>query len=190
MRLINQKIKFRLERILIILLFFILNNSCKKKIFAIGDKYQGGIIAYLLVSGDPGYSSTQHGIIAAETDQGLSEWGCNGQLLGANGKEIGTGNMNTQTIVSGCTAIGIPARLCNDLVVESYSDWYLPSVDELDKLFKNRDLIGGFSSGNYWSSTEDISTHAWGYTFINSNQTGGGIGEKSIKMHVRAVRSF
>ncbi len=182
----------RLKTILIIVLFLLFNNGCKKTmVLAVGDAYQGGIIAYLFVSGDPGYnSSTQHGIIAAVNDQGVSDWGCNTQLVGSNGKAIGTGNLNTQTIVTGCSALGIPARLCTDLVVDNYSDWYLPSVDELDKLFKNRDLIGGFSTDTYWSSTEAMNTYAWGYSFVSSNQTGGGIGYKSKLFSVRAVRTF
>ena len=45
-----------------------------------------------------------------------------------------------------------------------YTDWYLPSKDELNKLYLNKVVIGGFAGGFpdgfYWSSSEDSSTTA------------------------------
>jgi hypothetical protein len=39
----------------------------------VGDVYQGGKVAYILVNGDPGYdATTQHGLIAATSDQSRS----------------------------------------------------------------------------------------------------------------------
>jgi hypothetical protein len=83
---------------------------------------------------------------------------------------------------------GIAARICNDLELNGYRDWYLPSIFELQMLYKNREAIGGFTDDYYWSSSEysaDASL-AWFFT---------GMGymihpDKSSTFHVRAVRSF
>jgi hypothetical protein len=198
--------------ILNILLIVILFMSCKKEdnnptptptpnptTIAIGQSYQGGKIAYILQAGDYGYDATmQHGLIAAPSDQGASsQWGCEGtEISGADGTAIGTGAQNTLDIMNGCLtpgagAQGIAARLCGDLVLGGYSDWYLPSRDELWKLYINKVAIGGFASSYtsnyYWSSTEGNNYSAWELAFLDGYQ---GFSSKFNYGRVRAVRSF
>ena len=158
----------------------------------IGQIYKGGIIAYIFQSGDPGYIPGEiHGFIAAKTDFSIgAEWGCYTKILtGADGLRLGTGNQNTIDIIAGCSTSGIAARLCGDLVQEGYSDWYLPSKDELNKLFLNKLAIGGFTSGkdNYWTSSEGSFDDAWIQNFITGGQSNP---RKDNIYAVRAIRSF
>lgn len=158
----------------------------------IGQSYQGGKLAYIFVSGDPGFVVGQtHGLIAAPTNQSTSvEWGCQGTgISGANGTLLGTGYQNTIDIMAGCATAGIAARLCGDLVIGVYSDWYLPSLSELNILFINRVAIGIPANSMYWSSTEYAggASHAMRESFGDGNQN---IGGKSELFSVRAIRSF
>ena len=150
----------------------------------IGQSYQGGIIAYIDASGI-------HGIIAAPSDQSTgAKWGCffTSEISGADGTAIGTGAQNTIDIMNSCSTAGIAARLCGDLVLGGYSDWYLPSKDELNQLFINSVAIGGFaSSGGYWSSTEFDNYKAW----MSYNQWSTYTDIKIQNYYsVRAVRAF
>jgi hypothetical protein len=156
---------------------------------AIGDSYKGGKIAYILQSGDLGYSAAcLHGLIAAPSDQSPGTgWGCSGgTMIGGTSIDIGTGQANTTIIVNGCLEPAIAARLCNDLVLNGYSDWYLPSKDELHELFLNQNAIGGFDYNSaYWSSSEASENLAW-----KEGISGPGFNDKSYPDRVRAVRSF
>jgi len=150
---------------------------------AIGDTHQGGIIFYL--DGNGG------GLIAAPSDQSTgAEWGCFGTLIsGADGTAIGTGNQNTIDIEAGCTTVGTAADICANYTDGTYSDWFLPSKDELNQMWLNLHLqgLGGFANYGYLSSTENGNYIAWRQSFGSGFQFNG---SKSGTTNVRAVRAF
>lgn len=176
--------------------------------YTVGQSAQGGIIAYIFQQGDPGYDpNCQHGLVAAPTDLNNNgqrieiQWGCLGvDLTGANGSALLTGKRNTDDIVSQislCSSQNIAAKLCADYTNGGYSDWFLPSAVELDKLHINRVIIGqqtaqnpfGFADGSgnssslwYWASTETDANAAWAMWF------GVGASGPIDKPDTRAVR--
>ena len=157
---------------------------------AVGDYYQGGKIAYIFVSGDPGYVAGQiHGLIAATSDQstGLQWYNGSNVTTGATSQSIGSGNANTNTIVSVQGSGSYAAKLCADLSLGGYSDWYLPSFNELYKLYINRSYIGGFESTTYWTSSEYDLTQARFVDFMGGPSM---YTNKSAACNVRAVRTF
>lgn len=160
-----------------------------------GDSYQGGIVGYIFLPGDLGYVSGQvHGIILAPTDQGQASWGCYGVQIFGTSYGIGTGQVNTQNILTGCSEQGIAARICNDLVLNGYSDWYLPSYDEFQAIRLNGVApTGGYKTEeSYWTSTN----YTTSTSFAEIQWFYGGVGRTVYSRkdytnnYVLAVRSF
>ena len=154
----------------------------------IGEVYQGGYIFYIDETGE-------HGLVAAMEDlEGLFEWGCSGTTLsGADGQVIGTGLQNTLDIVSGCTETPIAASVALAANLNEYTDWYLPSLDELIEMYNTigqggaEGNIGGFFDNWYWSSSEGGNEDgAWDVYF---NYGGTGSNGKNLAGRVRVIRS-
>ncbi len=119
--------------------------------YYIGQSFGGGLIAYLDNTG-------VHGLIVASSNIfGGKTWSNgNNSATGAIGTAIGTGQSNTIIIVNSLGSSGnYAAKLCNDLVLNGYSDWFLPSKDELNLLYLNQSALGLSSQTQVlWSSSE------------------------------------
>ena len=157
----------------------------------IGENYGGGIVFYV-------YDNGQHGLIAATTDQSFGTQWYNGvnRYTGTTGDGVGVGAMNTPLIIAAQIAdnqIGnFAARVCANYSVVSngvhYGDWYLPSKEELNLLYIQKNVVGGFTNDIYYSSTETSDTNVWYQSFTDGTSTNG---LKNITTaYVRAIRAF
>jgi Protein of unknown function (DUF1566) len=161
--------------------------------FTIGQSYGGGIIFYIDGSG-------QHGLIAAPNDQSVSiNWTPSNNFpvtVNASGLAIGTGASNTTNIISAQGNVSYAASLCRLFYAGGgFTDWYLPSLYELNALFLQRNIVGGFPDPNivgmafYWSSSEISADNAWMIDFANAGPNQQSF-NKVNSIYVRAIRSF
>ena len=160
--------------------------------YIVGQAALGGKIAYILQPSDPGYdANVQHGLIASTSDisAGIQWYNGTYKNTGAIGTVIGTGLSNTNTIIAsqGATETSYAAGLARAHNGGGYTDWYLPSINELEKLHLNRTAIGGFTNNFYWSSTEFDANVAWLQDFSDGIQDNL---NKYFTGYVRAIRSF
>jgi len=187
---------------LILFCIHLLFTTCKKKNdittineidtnLSIGDIHEGGVIFYLDSTG-------KHGFVCDYKDLGIAEWGCHDSIIsGADATEIGEGYQNTIDVEAGCTIQNTAADYCVHSSSQGYSDWFLPSKDELNQIYINKNIIqlvnevSDFSPTYYWSSSENTSKHeydqSWGQYFSNGFQYGY---DKSSFYNVRAIRAF
>ena len=142
------------------------------------------------------YSDGWRYLEAAPNDQSTGVRWSNGSKIttGADETAIGTGKTNTTNIVEVQGAGTYAAILCKDLKIANegilFSDWFLPSKDELNQMNIHKALLGSFGNGYLWSSSEYTSGTAWCQSFStpgNDVQTGQ---NKIVGNFVRAIRAF
>lgn len=158
----------------------------------IGESYGGGIVFYV-------YDNGQHGLIAAPADQnaglGIRWFCCVASSTYAKANGVGAGLKNTclitaaQAQLSG--ALANAASACNEYSPTvggvTYGDWYLPSRHELNLLYLQKAVVGGFANSPYWSSSEFSDTDSWLQNFGNGSST---VANRTSNFLVRSVRAF
>jgi len=161
----------------------------------IGEEYGGGVIFHLWKDN----AGVEHGLIVALTDQSTSQaWSdVTSTEIGASAQSSWDGLSNSNAIVGQAGHTSSAAKLCLDLVSGGQSDWYLPSIQELNMLWNNYftvarvlSQISGatqLSNSYYWSSSEDTNGNAWSFYFDYGYTNSSG---KSDPTYVRAVRAF
>ena len=107
---------------------------------------------------------------------------------GASGTTLGTGVANTNTIVIKQGAGYYCAQFCVDLELGGRKDWFLPSKDELNKLYLNKTALPDIEQAYYWSSSEAGSNTAWIQSFVNGAQSTYDKNGKTF--FIRPFRSF
>lgn len=160
----------------------------------IGDFRNGGIVFWV----DPGDNTS--GLVCALEDQSAAIRWYNGTYVttGATTVTVGTGSANTDAIIStqGAVQTSYAAGLAKAYAGASYTDWFLPSKDELNQMYIHRAAINATAVANggvalttniYWSSTEGNTILAWIHNFSSSAQVNSG---KDNLRAVRAVRAF
>jgi hypothetical protein len=158
----------------------------------VGDTGPGGGIVFYVASSNfasPGSDcgTTCRYLEAPPSDQsGGAPWCDNSsRFLGATSTGIGGGMGNTSIADATCMSGAI--QIAADYSNNGKTDWYLPSLQELDLLFDVSNSVGGFSAGVYWTSSEGSATSAWfqffslGYRILN---------DKAFTYRVRPVRAF
>lgn len=158
----------------------------RAKNIAVGKTFEGGIIFYV----DP---SGQHGLIMAKGDQSdkAIDWfhGTTGKAL-ATDTEIYDGESNTELLTAKFKEENHPAQLCKNFEFGGFSDWYLPSKNELDKLYEYNQTLPKaqrLEPAYYWSSTEMSNQDVYYRSFHNGKSY---TWIKGNKAKVRAVRKF
>ena len=166
-----------------------------------GRAYGGGMIIYVQPSGN-----NDHGIIISDTNQTTTVWcagtgGSNNNIFTSDGYFVGA--QNTINIVAGCTG-NSAAKVCSDLSLGGYTDWYLPSAQELLMFtwrpisFYNNppcEININATAGSYWSSTQyntPSQVYAIAKPWSNSQNINPPFGAqlKSTLRRVRCIRSF
>src|SRR5690554_1566998 len=153
--------------------------------FYLGQDTLGSIVFYIYIGSD----GNQHGLIVNKNES-TAQWQSSGTTTNATRSWDGVYN-------TGLMTSSPAANYVNGLTDGGFTDWYLPSIDELSILWHNRFHAnnalnaGGFTllsnTAYYWSSTEDSATDALCFLFNRGYSSSYG---KSYTYSVRAVRAF
>jgi len=153
-----------------------------KVIYKIGDHFGGGIIFYLDETG-------QHGKIVTEINLSSKlRYGCPDMFVYSDSPF--DGEINTILITKNCGE-ETAASVCSGLSLGGYDNWYLPSIFELELVYKTLFNKLHFSTGYYWSSTECKECNfprSWGMKFDNQGKKV--TIDRSRTLYVRGIRKF
>jgi hypothetical protein len=106
--------------------------------------------------------------------------------------ELGTGKANNEAILAQAGHSGSAAQYTAELESGGFTDWFLPSLRELELLHANLHgadpAVGFFTGGTYWSSSEVDSETAYAVDFSDGGTSL--IENKAAEHTVRPIRAF
>lgn len=119
-------------------------------------------------------------------------WGCNGTDITGTSEAVGSGAQNTWLNTIGCATAGRASRLAADSSAEGFTDWFMPSIGELNLIYSNLKLsnLSDLNGSYYWSSTQSASSPASSATYRAFNGGGTGTADKDSIFSVRPIRAF
>jgi prepilin-type N-terminal cleavage/methylation domain-containing protein len=100
---------------------------------------------------------------------------------------IGTGKTNTDNMLDACASGAANSVRAYSTSTASAGSWFLPSQDELDQLYSQKDVVGVFAAESYWSSSQYDANNAWNQYFVYGDQSGD---SKGNTYRARPVRAF
>ena len=136
------------------------------------------------------YNDGQHGLIAATIDKSTRVKRHNGTytVTDAARDEIGAREYNTERINAIKGAGANNAQIFDNHPGDNLSDWYLPTRYDLNLLYLNRAVIGGYSDfAKGWKSTEVSIVNAWFQSFVTGATFTNG---KDDAEYIRVLRKF
>ncbi|MDA3812130.1 MAG: InlB B-repeat-containing protein, partial [Spirochaetaceae bacterium] len=113
-------------------------------------------------------------------------------ITGANDTGIGDGETNTAAIITGTgLEMNYAARYADEYSLNGYTDWFLPSKDELNLMYTLRTTIGNFFDYLYWSSSQDPldKRYALHQNFSNGSQSSS-LMKDNWNTKIRYIRAF
>lgn len=159
----------------------------------IGKSYGGGIVFHVYRD----QYNVEHGLIVSIVNQSTSSTYSNidNQSIGAS--STWNGQQNTALMAAQTGATSGAWKFADDYSYGGFTDWYLPSIDELKLLSSNRynvnktlsNILGATQvlNNSYWSSTQYSNTSAYYLSFDSGDYS---ITVKSNILSVRAIRQF
>ena len=163
-------------------------TSATKSVYNVGDTGPaGGIIFYDKGKASDGWRYLE----AAPSDQSAGiQWHNRDYCYIKTSTAIGTGKANTEAIIAAQGDGSYAAALCKNLTINGFSDWFLPSKDELALMYTNlkKAGLGGFGKDGLWSSSQfNDNFAACEQSFSDGNQV---YTWESWEYSVRACRAF
>jgi hypothetical protein len=153
----------------------------------------GGIIFYVREGGGGDWNFLE----AAPSDISvLHKWAPDNQPVNQTQTALGAGLSNSNIILNEYgTSSSYAAQAANSYVYGAYTDWFLPSRDELMQIRQNLFLNGTgnlTSNATYWTSSQDqvFTDNAWVVKMIQSNNGNTVSANKNTNFKVRAIRRF
>ncbi len=145
----------------------------------------GGIIFFVDKHNDYDFTYLESSTEDQSTGMGWSN--NNTTNIPLTSMDLGQGARNTQVVIDGSSTSA--ALTASGYSGGGFSDWFLPSRDELNLMYTHLHCQGlaSFAADHYWSSSQYNSSNAWRQNFANGTQANLA---KSDSYRVRAVRAF